>query len=63
MKISKKIRDSIVGQEIVKVCYEDHDDIPVIYLKNGVSLTIFNDSEANGPGFVQVDGDDMQAGF
>jgi hypothetical protein len=63
MKISKKVRESIVGQEIVKVCYEDSDDIPVIYLKNGVSLAIFSDPEANGPGFVQVDGDDMQAGF
>jgi len=63
MKISKNIRDALIGQEIVKVCYEDEDNTPVIYLKNGTALVILQDPEGNGPGFVQVDGENIQDGF
>lgn len=63
MKISKNIRDALVGQEIVKVCYEDEDNVPVIYLKNGTALVILQDPEGNGPWFVQVDGENLQEGF
>ena len=63
MKISKKIRDNLIGQEIVKVCYEDEDNVPVIYLKNGTALVILRDPEGNGPGFVSIDGENIQDGF
>jgi hypothetical protein len=63
MKISKKILDNLIGQEIVKVCYEDEDNVPVIYLKNGTALVILKDPEGNGPGFVSIDGEFIQDGF
>ena len=62
-KISKKILDHLIGQEIVKVCYEDEDNVPVIYLKNGTALVILQDPEGNGPGFVSVDSPYIHEGF
>ena len=63
MKISKKIINRLVGQKIVKVCYEDEDNVPVIYLDNGTALVILADPEGNGPGFVQIDGGEFQEGI